>query len=55
MIEIDPGQVTPTFKAIFRTDEPQAKRCFTVLEGSTPGRMLTNDPTNPTWGGARKP
>lgn len=50
MIEIDTSQMTPTYKALFRTDEPQAKRCFTVLEGSTPGRFLTDDPVNPTWG-----
>ncbi|MEZ4860640.1 MAG: GNAT family N-acetyltransferase [Caldilineaceae bacterium] len=50
MSEIDPSQMAPTFKALFRTDEPQAKRCFTVLEGSTPGRILTDDPTNPSWG-----
>lgn len=50
MIEIHPNQITPTFKALFRPDEPQARRCFTVLEGRMPGQMLTDDSTNPTWG-----
>ncbi|MCB0061029.1 MAG: GNAT family N-acetyltransferase, partial [Caldilineaceae bacterium] len=38
------------FRSLFRTDEPQAKRCFAVLEGSTAGRMFTDDLVNPTWG-----
>ena len=50
MIEIDTSHVTLTFRSLFHTDEPQAKRCFAVLEGSTAGRMFTDDLVNPTWG-----
>jgi GNAT superfamily N-acetyltransferase len=31
-------------------DAPQARRCFAVLDRSGhPGRILTDDPSNPTW------
>jgi GNAT superfamily N-acetyltransferase len=43
--------VTPALRALFRTDEPQACRCFAVLDGNGhPGRILTDDLVDPTWG-----
>jgi RimJ/RimL family protein N-acetyltransferase len=50
MIEITSAKVTPPLRALFRTDEPQARRCFIVLDGIVnTGRIITNDPLNPTW------
>ncbi|MEZ4711570.1 MAG: GNAT family N-acetyltransferase [Caldilineaceae bacterium] len=50
MIQLTPNQIRPAHKSLFRTDEPQAPRCFTVLEGSNPGKIFTDDSTSPTWG-----
>lgn len=51
MIQITSDNVTPTLRALFRTDEPQARRCFAVLDGVVhTGRIITDDPVNPTWG-----
>lgn len=51
MFRITPAQVTPAIRALFRTDEMQAVRCFLVLEGSVPnGKILVDDPLDPHWG-----
>ncbi len=51
MIQINPNDVTPALRSLFRTDEPQARRCFAVLDGIThAGKIITDDPANPTWG-----
>jgi RimJ/RimL family protein N-acetyltransferase len=51
MIRITPAQVTPAVRALFRTDEMQAKRCFAVLEGSDPaGKILVDNLSDPCWG-----
>lgn len=50
MIEISAEQVTPAVRAFFQQDEPQARRCFAVLDGvSTYGSIFTDDVSNPTW------
>jgi RimJ/RimL family protein N-acetyltransferase len=50
MIEITSDQVTPALRALFRKDEPQAQRCFSVLDGvDIGGKILCNDPIHPTW------
>jgi RimJ/RimL family protein N-acetyltransferase len=50
MIRITPSQVTPAIRALFRTDEMAATRCFTVLEGSVPGgKILVDDLLDPRW------
>lgn len=50
MQTITASQVTPTLRSLFRTDEPQAKRCFTVLDGvSHGGKIICDDPSHPTW------
>lgn len=50
MQSIQPEQVTPQLRALLRTDEPQARRCFAVLEGNNPrGEIFCDDPSNPTW------
>ncbi len=51
MIHITPAQVTPAIRALFRTGDMAAVRCFTVLEGSVPGgKILVDDPLDPRWG-----
>lgn len=53
---ITADQVTPSLRALFRTDEPQACRCFTVLDGTEPrGEILCADPTRPTWAAVVEP
>ena len=50
MIQITSDQVTPQIRALFRTDEPQAKRCFLVLEGAAGGgKIIVDDPNHPRW------
>lgn len=50
MIQVSPTQVSPQLKALFDPGMPAGLRCFTVLEGHTAGRILTDDPAQPTWG-----
>jgi RimJ/RimL family protein N-acetyltransferase len=48
--QISIDQVTPALRNLFRTDEPQACRCFTVLDGvAHAGRIFCDAPANPTW------
>jgi GNAT superfamily N-acetyltransferase len=43
--------VTLALRSLFRTDEPQARRCFAVLDGVVhTGKIITDDPVSPTWG-----
>jgi RimJ/RimL family protein N-acetyltransferase len=50
MLEINANQVTPPLRALFRADEPQAPRCFAVLDGiANRGRILCDSPDNPVW------
>lgn len=50
MIHITPAQVTSAVRSLFHTDDMQAARCFTVLEGSVPGgKILVDNPTDPHW------
>jgi GNAT superfamily N-acetyltransferase len=51
MLQISSDQVTPAIRALFRQDEPQAPRCFAVLDGLTrTGKILVDDPRDPEWG-----
>lgn len=51
MNQIRANQVTPSVRALFRTDEPQAPRCFAVLDGiKRAGKIICDDPNTPTWG-----
>jgi GNAT superfamily N-acetyltransferase len=50
MIEISASQVSPKLESLFDTSMPASLRCFAVLEGHTVGRILTDDPGDPTWG-----
>jgi GNAT superfamily N-acetyltransferase len=44
-------KVTPAIRSLFRTDEPQARRCFAVLDGLMPvGKIIVDDPIAPKWG-----
>lgn len=50
MHRITADQVTPAIRSLFRWDQPQARRCFAVLDGSPPqGKILVDDPLAPTW------
>ena len=56
MIEISSGQVTTEIRNLFREDEPQAPRCFRVLDGViNSGRIFTNHIEKPTWAIAQEP
>jgi len=51
MLRILPDQVTPAIRSLFRADEPQARRCFAVLDGlPPPGKIFVDHPSNPQWG-----
>ena len=50
MISIPSAQVTPAIRALFRTDEMSATRCFAVFEGSVPaGKILVDNLIDPHW------
>jgi GNAT superfamily N-acetyltransferase len=50
MIEINSDQVTPALRSLFRKEEPQAPRCFAVLDGiAHAGKIITDDAENPAW------
>jgi len=50
MFRISPGQVTSEIRSLFRKDDPQARRCFAVLEDSAPiGKIFVDDPLAPGW------
>lgn len=50
-MQITSDNVTSGLRSLFRTDEPQARRCFAVLDGiDRMGKIITDDPVNPTWG-----
>jgi RimJ/RimL family protein N-acetyltransferase len=56
MIEIIPKQVTQALRVLFRTDGPQAQRCFSVLDGADiGGKILCDHPINPVWAVVREP
>ncbi|MCB0186566.1 MAG: GNAT family N-acetyltransferase [Caldilineaceae bacterium] len=48
--QIQANDVTATYRALFRTDEPHPTRLRSVLTGVTEGKLFTDDPLNPTWG-----
>jgi hypothetical protein len=51
MRQITSDRVTSALRSLFRTDEPQARRCFAVLDGIAPtGKIITDDPVDPAWG-----
>jgi hypothetical protein len=56
MQHITSHQVTPALRGLFRIDEPQAKRCFTILDGAQArGIILCDDPAHPAWGAVMEP
>jgi GNAT superfamily N-acetyltransferase len=54
MIELRPDQVTPQLRALFDPRLPAGFRCFAVLDGTVVGRVLTDDPYQPTWGAVQE-
>lgn len=54
MIEVRPDQVTPQLRSLFDPRTPAGFRCFAVIEGNVAGRILTDDPANPTWGAVQE-
>lgn len=49
MIELTPIQVTPALRSLCPTQGPTYRRCYAVLDGVAPGRILADDDTAPTW------
>lgn len=56
MVEIRTNQVTTEIRDLFRKDEPQAPRCFRILDGAlSSGRIFTDDLVNPAWAVVQEP
>lgn len=56
MIRINANEVTPVIRALFRQDEPQARRCFAVLDGITDrGKIIVDNRANPNWAAVQEP
>lgn len=50
MLQITPHEVTPEIRALFSTNEPQARRCFAVLDGSAPiGKIIVDKLIDSQW------
>ncbi len=47
MIEIQPAQVSPAIRALFRMDMPTGVRCLSVLGGGNAGRIFVDDLPQP--------
>ena len=47
---VETHQITNQLRSLFRSDDPFFRRCLGVLEGSHPGKIFTDDASNPTWG-----
>jgi GNAT superfamily N-acetyltransferase len=47
--QISAGAVTPALLALLEDDVPVAIRRTAVLTGQLPGKILTDNPLNPTW------
>ncbi len=56
MIQITAEQVTPAIRSLFRTDEPQARRCFAALDGVPPaGKIFVDDALHPGFAVVQEP
>ena len=49
MQEMAADQVTPNLMALFDFTKPTMPRAFNVLEGTTRGHIVADDPSDPTW------
>jgi hypothetical protein len=49
MIDVRPGQASPSLRALFPSSGHTWRRCFATLDGSSGGRILTDDPDAPRW------
>ena len=54
MIEISQSEVTRQFRSLFEPNVPNSHKCFGVLDGDVLGIILTDSPSNPTWGLVRE-
>lgn len=54
MKSLKAAQVNSALRALFDQPMPAAMRCFTVLDGTVSGDILTDDAENPTWGVVRE-
>jgi GNAT superfamily N-acetyltransferase len=54
MFELRPSEVTPQLRALFDPRMPAGFRCFAVLEGTAAGRIMADDPHQPTWGAVQE-
>lgn len=54
MIEISQSEVTRQFRSLFEPNVPNSHKCFGVLDGDVLGIILTDNPSNPTWGLVRE-
>lgn len=50
MIQIEPNQVGPALRSMFRLDLPTGIRALAVMAGGNVGKILTDDPLQPHWG-----
>ncbi|HET9224331.1 MAG TPA: GNAT family N-acetyltransferase [Roseiflexaceae bacterium] len=49
-----PDQITPQLRALFDPRMPAGFRCFAVLDGTVVGRVIADDPLQPTWGAVQE-
>ncbi len=54
MLQIPAEQVRPQLRALFDPGLPASLRCLAVLDGHAAGKILTDDPARPTWGGVQE-
>lgn len=54
LLHIRPSDVTPALAALFNPDDPTIFRLFAVLDGRAAGRIVTDNPTHPTWGAVQE-
>ena len=54
MIEISQSEVTRQLRSLFDPNVPNSHKCFGVLDGDVLGIILTDNPSNPTWGLVRE-
>ena len=54
MIEISQSEVTRQLRSLFDPNLPNSHKCFGVLDGDVLGIILTDNPSNSTWGLVRE-
>ena len=54
MLRLQPNQLTPKHRDLFKLDVPAGLLCFGVLDGNTAGIIFTDSADTPTWAVVRE-